>query len=170
MKIHQKKDQSWTLNLRILGHITLAKPVKPIETVRLKLPLNEISILPVPPISIRAKYPNDLLGGVLNDICNLNRNIKNLTEIFEEKSTLEKLENEGEDIIESLHDLITYHLSTYLDNQLGEYWASKRGIYTPFVNGIYQICYPHDKSRTYTKSDPIEKRTKRTQNFESHFS
>ena len=128
------------------GHVTFAIPVKPIETVRLKLPVSEITVLPVPPQRVRWKDPEWELGNIIHEIVRTNWRIYDFLELLDSHETDGSLQ----DIIDSLHEILTYYVSCYLDNQLGEYWPSKLHTNGGFISGIYQICFPHDKTRSFS--------------------
>ena len=128
------------------GHVTFAIPVKPIETVRLKLPVSEITVLPVPPQRVRWKDPEWELGNIIHEIVRTNRRIYEIMELLGTR----EIEGELQEICDGLHEIVTYYVSCYLDNQLGEYWPSKLHTNGGFISGIYQICFPHDKTRSFS--------------------
>ena len=136
------------------GHIVLARPVNPIEMVRLQLPVKQITILPVPPISIRRSadggmkrhHKFDDVTWTLMKIASMNH----VSESFQ--NTLDsKGDTDGAlgSIVDEIGELLEYYISTYLDNQLGEYYPSKRGVVRKFAPGVYQYCFPEDSSRKW---------------------
>ena len=145
---------------RAFGHIALARPVKPIEMVRLQLPVDEITILPVPPHSIMEGKD---LSRQLHEISMMNERLRELSGVLGGKGDTDG--GLGE-VCDMAHECLTYWLSTYLDNQLGEYWPSKRvPAYSSRVHmsrrnpalGIYQYCFPGDSSRKFNEDYKSER-------------
>ena len=136
------------------GHIVLARPIKPIEMVRLQLPVKQITTLPVPPISIRRNAD----GGMkrhqkYDDVTWALMNISSINHVSE--SLQNTLDSKGDTdgalggIVDEIGELLEYYISTYLDNQLGEYYPSKRGVVRKFAPGVFQYCFPEDSSRKW---------------------
>ena len=136
------------------GHIVLARPVKPIEMVRLQLPVKQITILPVPPISIRRnayggmkrRHKYDDVTWALMEISSMNHVYETLQNTLDSKGDTDGALG---GIVDDVGELLEYYISTYLDNQLGEYYPSKRGVGGKFAPGVYQYCFPEDSSRKW---------------------
>ena len=134
------------------GHIVLARPVKPIEMVRLQLPVKQITTLPVPPISIRRNadggmkrhHKYDDVTWALMNISSMNARLGEMQEMLAKDSV-----GSAGEVVDMMEELLEYYISTYLDNQLGEYYHSKRGIVRKFAPGVYQYCFPEDSSRKW---------------------
>ena len=135
------------------GHIVLARPVKPIDMVRLQLPVKQITTLPVPPISIRRNaeggmkrhHKYDDVTWALMNISSMNARLREMQEILARDLS----DGSAGEVAEMMEELLEYYISTYLDNQLGEYYHSKRGIVRKFAPGVYQYCFPEDSSRKW---------------------
>ena len=72
------------------------------------------------------------------------------------------------DIVDDVGELLEYYISTYLDNQLGEYYPSKRGLGGNFALGVYQYCFPEDSSRKWNgmyKSSRVKELEERFKNM-----
>ena len=151
------------------GHIVLARPVKPIETVRLQLPVKQITTLPVPPISIRSNADGGTRHQKYDDVTLALMKISSMNRVYE---TLQNtLDSKGDTdgalggIVDDVGELLEYYISTYLDNQLGEYYPSKRGVVRKFAPGVYQCCFPEDSSRKWNGMY----RTSRVKELEERF-
>jgi hypothetical protein len=71
-------------------------------------------------------------------------------------------------IVDDIGELLEYYISTYLDNQLGEYYPSKRGVVGEFAPGVYQYCFPEDSSRKWNgmyKSSRVKELEERFKNI-----
>lgn len=152
------------------GHIVLACPVKPIEMVRLKIAVDEISILPVPPITTRMSADSDItneqgqddLTYSLSKIYSLNISLRNIKYALDTKGDTDGTLGK---VVEDLEFLLEFNISAYLDNQLGKYWRSQYGKVRKFAPGIYQYCFPDDSTRTWNDSY----RTSRVKELENRF-
>ena len=153
------------------GHIVLARPVKPIDMVRLQLPVKQITILPVPPISIRRNAYGGTRHQKYDDVTLALMKISSMNRVY---GTLQNtLDSKGDTdgalggIVDDVGELLEYYISTYLDNQLGEYYPSKRGVGGKFAPGVYQYCFPEDSSRKWngmyksSRVQELEERFKR---------
>jgi len=156
------------------GQVTLALPVVPLDWVRIQLPVPEITILPIPPISARDSTMASIgkteviddLTYLLIDMCRINAHLKKLIEVF--SGLGKETEDTPKKIIQDLGELLQYHVSIYLDNELPDVPSRKvwsgpsdydetTGI--PFfispknrlhqdedktraMRGVYQICFP----------------------------
>ena len=155
------------------GHIVLARPVKPIEMVRLQLPVKQITILPVPPISIRRNaeggmkrhHKYDDVTWTLMQISSMNHVSESLQNTLDSKGDTDG--GVGA-LVDDVGELLEYYISTYLDNQLGEYYPSKRGVVRKFAPGVYQYCFPEDSSRKWNgmyKSSRVKELEERFKNM-----
>lgn len=105
------------------GQVTLALPVVPLDWVRIHLPVPEITILPIPPISardstmasIRETEVIDDLTYLLIDVCRINARLKQLIEVFSGLGL--ETEDTPKNIIQDLSSLLQYYVSMYLDNE-----------------------------------------------------
>jgi len=154
------------------GHIVLARPVKPIETVRLQLPVKQITTLPVPPISIRSNADGGTRHHKYDDVTWTLMKISSMNHVSE--SLQNTLDSKGDTdgalggIVDDVGELLEYYISTYLDNQLGEYYPSKRGVGGKFAPGVYQYCFPEDSSRKWNgmyKSSRVKELEERFKNM-----
>ena len=154
------------------GHIVLARPVKPIDMVRLQLPVKQITTLPVPPISIRRNaeggmkrhHKYDDVTWALMSISSMNARLGEMQEILAKDLS----DGSAREIADMMEELLEYYISTYLDNQLGEYYHSKRGIVRKFAPGVYQYCFPEDSSRKWNgiyKSSRVKELEERFKNM-----
>ena len=154
------------------GHIVLARPVKPIDMVRLQLPVKQITTLPVPPISIRRNaeggmkrhHKYDDVTWALMSISSMNARLGEMQEILANDLS----DGSAREIADMMEELLEYYISTYLDNQLGEYYHSKRGIVRKFAPGVYQYCFPEDSSRKWNgiyKSSRVKELEERFKNM-----
>ncbi len=154
------------------GHIVLARPVKPIDMVRLQLPVKQITTLPVPPISIRRNaeggmkrhHKYDDVTWALMSISSMNARLGVMQEILAKDLS----DGSAREIADMMEELLEYYISTYLDNQLGEYYHSKRGIVRKFAPGVYQYCFPEDSSRKWNgiyKSSRVKELEERFKNM-----
>ena len=154
------------------GHIVLARPVKPIDMVRLQLPVKQITTLPVPPISIRRNaeggmkrhHKYDDVTWALMNISSMNARLREMQEILARDLS----DGSAGEVAEMMEELLEYYISTYLDNQLGEYYHSKRGIVRKFAPGVYQYCFPEDSSRKWNgmyKSSRVKELEERFKNM-----
>ena len=136
------------------GHIALARPIKPIEMVRLQLPVKQITTLPVPPISFRrnadggmrqdTKY-DDVTWSLMR-ISNFNYLSEDIKGMLDSNTTTDGTMGA---LVDEIDEILEYYISTYLDNQLGEYYPSIRGVVRKFAPGVYQYCFPEDSSRKW---------------------
>ena len=117
------------------GHIVLALPVVPHEGVRVPLPVKQIEVLPVPPIAVRPSITldngdrsEDDLTHKLVDVLRINQRLRENRDVGAPQT-----------IVEDLHELLTYHVSTYLDNEL-EGWPPARHRSGRPIQGVYQFC------------------------------
>ncbi len=154
------------------GHIVLARPVNPIEMVRLQLPVKQITTLPVPPISIRGNADGGTHHQKYDDVTLALMKISSMNRVY---GTLQNtLDSKGDTdgalggIVDDVGELLEYYISTYLDNQLGEYYPSKRGVGGKFALGVYQYCFPEDSSRKWNgmyKSSRVKELEERFKNM-----
>jgi len=142
------------------GHIALAAPVTPYETVRLQLPFKEIENLPVPPLSIRNTITDKKGFRSEHDLTHKLCDTIRINRIFRElKSNLSGKGAEGEydDILDEMHALLEFHVSTYLDNQL-DFWVSSKHRAGRPMRGVYQFCSPEDTTRDFMSWRPQKRK------------
>ena len=67
------------------------------------------------------------------------------------------LEGEYDDILDEMHALLEFHVSTYLDNQL-DFWVSSKHRSGRPLRGVYQFCSPEDTTRDFMSWRPQKRK------------
>jgi hypothetical protein len=136
--------------LRIIGnfgHIPLALPVTPLPTEHEQLVSSEISNLPVPPEFIRSRIPlnSPHVGGRHTYADDLTVQLLEILHINER--CYENIDAGAPQIlVDDLQELLTYHVSAYLDNELVDHPLRRaltgRALVTVAQRIRHQWAYP----------------------------